>query len=430
MLFKDEIVDKYTVLRLVGSGGTSDVYEVKQNNTGMIFAMKEKKCDVTDNEVEFLARFNHPSIPRLIDIVDYKGNKYIVMDYISGTRLDNYARMRNGLDEKECIKIGQNILDCLEYLHNQNPPVIYRDLKPSNVIVDDVGRIYLVDYNATGEKSLNGKEQSFYVSKKYASPEILNGMSGDERSDIYSFGKTMESVMKKDTSVGMKKFMGKCTENEPNLRYDGAKNAMKALEKIGNENRLWYDEKIKKIKLFMITLLMCLTFLGFLINTLAKTAMQKEKVESGILNGNEEYSTEERKEILTKMIREEKEAYYYEILLEEMASDRVLDINEVSLITTLFKEGKNELEKVGQYDELLEKAMNLVIDMYEPIEKESGKNENEDNYKKLIEYDRKCSVLVSVVFIFGTLSTVIFINDKIPVEIMEVGMGKRKFKGK
>lgn len=203
---------RYEIVRRIGGGGMGAVYLARDKNLGdaaravkeMIQAQlderqHEKAISDFKRESMLLASLEHPSIPTIYDYFydEAAGRFYLVMKYISGG--DFLTRLRNAphgrLDEKTVTEWGCQVADVLDYLHNQPHAIIYRDLKPANLMIDgSTGRVMLVDFGiarwVAGKEQLQEKGVTAVGTMGYAPPELFSGKV-EPRSDVYSLGATM-----------------------------------------------------------------------------------------------------------------------------------------------------------------------------------------------------------------------------------------------
>ncbi|HJR09333.1 MAG TPA: protein kinase [Pyrinomonadaceae bacterium] len=202
------LYSRYQIVRRIGGGGMGAVYLARDRNLGdqpravkeMIQSnidesQHEKAVNDFKRESMLLASLEHPSIPTIYDYFydDAAGRFYLVMKYISGG--DFLARLRNApggrIDEKTVTDWGCQVADVLEYLHRRNPPIIYRDLKPANLMIDgNSGRVMLIDFGIARWVSVQEKGVTAVGTMGYAPPELFSGKV-EPRSDIYSLGATM-----------------------------------------------------------------------------------------------------------------------------------------------------------------------------------------------------------------------------------------------
>ena len=200
---------RYEIVRKIGGGGMGAVYLASDNNLGGVLRavkemvqahIEEEQQDKAVNDFKresmILSTLDHSAIPTIYDyFYDEKESRfYLVMKYISGGDLSSRLRSapEGKIDEKSITDWAIQIIDVLDYLHNQPSTIVYRDLKPSNIMIDgNSGRIMLIDFGIA--RSINQKEEKGVTAvgtMGYAPPELFSG-NVEPRSDIYSLGSTM-----------------------------------------------------------------------------------------------------------------------------------------------------------------------------------------------------------------------------------------------
>jgi serine/threonine-protein kinase len=201
--------NRYEIVRKIGGGGMGAVYLASDNNLGGVLRavkemvqshieeeQQEKAINDFKRESMILSTLDHPSIPTIYDYFydADEGRFYLVMKYISGGDLASRLRAapEGKIDERTVTQWGIQIADVLDYLHNQPSTIVYRDLKPSNIMIDgNSGRIMLIDFGIA--RSISQKEERGVTAvgtMGYAPPELFSG-NVEPRSDIYSLGSTM-----------------------------------------------------------------------------------------------------------------------------------------------------------------------------------------------------------------------------------------------
>lgn len=200
--------NRYEIVRKIGGGGMGAVYlALDRNLGGTKRAVKEmvqcyieadqheKAISDFQREAMILSELDHPSIPTIYDyfLDEAEGRFYLVMKYISGGDLAGRLRAAptGRLDEKTVTEWAIQIADVLDYLHRRDPIIVYRDLKPANIMIDDkTGRVMLIDFGIA--RSINKEERGVTAvgTMGYAPPELFSG-NVEPRSDIYSLGSTM-----------------------------------------------------------------------------------------------------------------------------------------------------------------------------------------------------------------------------------------------
>ncbi|MDE6845517.1 MAG: serine/threonine protein kinase [Lachnospiraceae bacterium] len=194
-------IGRYMIIRVLGGGGEGNVYLARDEDLHRMVAIKQMWADTGKQEgkviqeADFLHKFRHPMLPVVYDLV-WDEAWYLVMEYIQGITLAEYIDKNGYVQEGQaCTWTGQ-LLDILGYLHTRKPPVIYRDLKPDNIMVCPDGHLRLIDFGGASVKSYGTQERGVMaVTPGYGAPEQFGkagqGVYADERSDIYAFGKVM-----------------------------------------------------------------------------------------------------------------------------------------------------------------------------------------------------------------------------------------------
>ncbi|MHC9539164.1 MAG: serine/threonine protein kinase [Vulcanimicrobiota bacterium] len=190
---------RYRVVRLESEGGMSFVYKVEDERLNKYWALKELKAGVEflDDSVEYaqfkteariLADFSHPAFPSVIDFFLDAGKAYIVEEWIEGKTLASICG--GGLPEGKIREFTVQLLDALDYIHKKG--VVYRDLKPQNIMITEGGRIKLIDFGiARFYKAGKRKDTVLAGTPGYAPPEQYGRGQTDIRTDIYSLGATI-----------------------------------------------------------------------------------------------------------------------------------------------------------------------------------------------------------------------------------------------
>ena len=207
----------YRVKRLVGGGGMAWVYQVERLSTGAeqsgsppsLWALKELRPQTEDSETQqhartlfnqeatLLSQLDHPNLPQVIDFFEDRGRAYLVMEFIWGESLEKrISRANSPLMEREVLRWAVQICTVLEYLHSRRPPIIFRDLKPSNVMVNNAGVIKLVDFGIARTYKEDKLQDTIALgSENYAAPEQWGEAQTDARSDIYGLGATLYHLL-------------------------------------------------------------------------------------------------------------------------------------------------------------------------------------------------------------------------------------------
>ncbi len=157
----------------------------------------EEATETFHREAQLLRELNHPSLPRIYAHFSEGGNWYLVMDFIQGETLEDYlARQGGRLPLKEVFALGIQLCKVLEYLHTRQPPVIFRDLKPANVMLTPDQRVYLIDFGIARHFTPGKQHDTIaFGSPGYAAPEQYGKAQTSPRSDLFSLGALLHQLL-------------------------------------------------------------------------------------------------------------------------------------------------------------------------------------------------------------------------------------------
>lgn len=294
---------KYEILKKIGQGGMSVVYLAIDNRLNKQWAVKEIIYKNTEEinvflkgleiEANILKKVDHPVLPRIVDIIRYQENVYVVMDYIEGRTLTDILKEEGAQPQELVIEWAKQLADALAYLHSLDPPVIYRDMKPSNIMLKPEGNIKLIDFGTAKEFNQENIADTIALGTKgYAAPEQFGDAAGrgihntDVRTDIYSLGATLYHLVtgnnpteppyemrpirewNKQLSKGLEKIIEKCIQPNPENRFQSCAELLYALEYYDELDDAYKRKSIKRIAAFLGAVIMmigsiALTFIGY-----------------------------------------------------------------------------------------------------------------------------------------------------------------------
>jgi len=199
---------RYSVDRLLGRGGMSAVYLARDRNLSdrlvavkeMVdaFASPQERAEAERDfarEADLLAALHHPAIPAILDRFSEQSRHLLVMEYIAGETLDTKLLVHGPFEEEQVREWALALCPVLSYLHARTPPVVFRDLKPANIMVQPDGRVRLIDFGIARLFKPQQKADTVALGTSgYASPEHYTGQT-DARSDIYSLGATLHHLL-------------------------------------------------------------------------------------------------------------------------------------------------------------------------------------------------------------------------------------------
>lgn len=273
MLEIGSLVDgKYKILNKIGQGGMSVVYLAMNERANKQWAIKEVRKDGVKNfevvkqglivETDLLKKLHHPNLPSIIDVIDGDGTFLIVMDYIEGRHLESVLKEYGAQNQEDVIEWAKQLCDVLSYLHSRKPPIIYRDMKPSNIMLKPDGKVMLIDFGTAREfKETSVADTTCLGTQGYAAPEQYGGQGQtDARTDIYCLGATLYHLLtghnpseppyemypirywNPELSSGLEEIILKCTQKNPDDRYQSCAELLYALEHY-NELDIEYKKK-------------------------------------------------------------------------------------------------------------------------------------------------------------------------------------------
>ncbi len=261
-------IGKYKIIKELGRGGMSRVYLVEDMVLKKKWAMKMVDKMGPDGhfygknlleEARIMKDLDHPLLPKVLEIFNMDDKLCMIMEYVPGKSLEEIVKREGRLVEKDVKVKFMELADCLAYLHSLKNKVIYSDMKPSNIMMTEDGRLKLIDFSVArleiGKEFFQAK---LYASSGYAPPEQYIGNKIDEKTDIYGLGMTMYRLasgldpssddfiykplrdLRPEISKDLDKIIGLCIKEKPEERYGSIRALVKDLKK--------YDKKRERNK--------------------------------------------------------------------------------------------------------------------------------------------------------------------------------------
>lgn len=302
MLEVGSLVDgKYKILSKVGQGGMSVVWMAINEKANKTWAVKEVRKDGTLDfeavkqglvaETDILKKLSHPNLPSIVDVIDTEESFIIIMDYIQGNSLNKALEEYGAQPQEYVIGWAKQLCDVLGYLHTRQPAIIYRDMKPANIMLKPDGNVMLIDFGTAREfKEKNLADTTCLGTVGYAAPEQFGGMGQtDARTDIYCLGATLYHLVtgcnpseppyemkpirqiNPALSSGLERIILKCTQRNPDDRFQSAAELMYALEHYEEIDDKYKKKQMKKLRAFIAAMVLSIGFAvgGLLLNTVA-----------------------------------------------------------------------------------------------------------------------------------------------------------------
>lgn len=286
---------RYEIIREIGRGGMSTVYQARDQVTGKLLAVKdvERNGKQANQAVEqtlvtegnMLKQLQNRHLPKIYDIIENPDSFLMVMDFIEGDSLDKVIAHNGPQSMDRVLDWGMQICEVFDYLHNQPTPIIYRDMKPANVILQPNGQLMMIDFGTARTQKVGvmmSADTTCLGTAGFAAPEQFGGIGqSTPRTDIFCLGATLYNLITghspcdppkgilplerwnpalKDTPISY--IIYKCTRNDPAARYQTAEELHEALKKArlgtfgppsswgnsgkltGNLGRAWQRQKV------------------------------------------------------------------------------------------------------------------------------------------------------------------------------------------
>ena len=310
--------DTYEIKSVIGKGGMSTVYLAEHKRLHTRWAMKEVRKQQGTRfdflaESNILKRLQHPMLPRIVDIFEDRDCIYIVEDFVEGITLDGLLKQQKKVDEPQGLQWLRDLCGVLTYLHGQRPhPIIYRDMKPSNIMLQPDGSLKLIDFGIAREYKQESNADTTYIGTKgYAAPEQFGKAQTDARTDIYSLGVTMYHLLTgkspyeppyqfvpvrqlvPELSHGIEYILNKCVQSEPADRYQTVDELVDDLDHIYRFDRAWQKyQNAKRIRVAVVAVMLAAS-VGLMVGGQVVMGQEKEAAYSSLLaQASELYTTD------------------------------------------------------------------------------------------------------------------------------------------
>lgn len=354
MLNIGSIIDgKYKILNIIGKGGMSVVYLAMNEKANKQWAIKEIFRDeyqgfrLDKKEIEMMKRLKHPRLPSIIDVIEQENSLLIVMDYIEGRSLQDILTEYGARPQDQVIEWARQLCGVLVYLHSRKPAIIYRDMKPANVMLKPDGNVMLIDFGAAREyKPHNIKDTVSLGTRGYAAPEQYEKREqSDARTDIYCLGVMLFQLLTGENphnlrpiceinpslSSGLETILIKCTQVEKENRYQSCEELMYALDHYQEMDFAY--RKTQKTKLYRFAVLVVFTGLlglGTVFFKAMETDVRENNYEAFLQAAQNSALKEEEIENYQKAIRLDpfREEAYLSLLEDGFLDDQILTSEE------------------------------------------------------------------------------------------------------
>ena len=285
---------KYKIIKQIGRGGMSWVYLAINERANKQWAVKEIRKEKTQElepvrqclvaEIDILRNLRHPNLPGIVDVIEQEEAFFMVMEYVEGMALDQVLERSGPIGQQEVILWAKQLCQVLIYLHSREPVIIYRDMKPSNIMLEPDGQVKLIDFGTAREyKACHANDTVCLGTAGYAAPEQYAGADmgqTDVRTDVYNLGATIHHLLtgispsahpfqfipirqsNPSLSGGLEQILQKCTQYDPKDRYQSVAELLYDLEHFEQMDKAWQKKQIQKLALIVCSVCMTVV-LGF-----------------------------------------------------------------------------------------------------------------------------------------------------------------------
>lgn len=357
----DVIDGKYKILNQIGHGGMSTVYLAMNERANKQWAIKEVRKEGVKNfevvrqslivEIEMLKKMSHPYLPCIVDVIDQENSFLIVMDYIEGNTLLQLLKEYGPQPQEYIVEWGKQLCEVLGYLHSREPAIIYRDLKPANVMLRPNGTIALIDFGTAREyKEDNIEDTTCLGTYGYAAPEQFGGMGQtDARTDVYCLGVTLYHLLtghnpseppyelkkirevRPDVSEGIERIILKCTQKNPDDRYKSCEELLYELEHYDELEQHYRRNQMIRLAVFFSSLLITIGLtIGAGISKYKSNSFAALNYDAMLLEAENQVDNATRQSTYEAaiLLNPGEASAYINLLQKEYLSDDVLSVEE------------------------------------------------------------------------------------------------------
>ena len=378
-----KIIDgKYEILTKIGQGGMSTVYLAMDKRLNKQWAIKEirKEKHNSNNaivvksilaEAQLMKKLDHAALPRIVDIIEDNEAIYVVMDYIEGETLSKILREYGPQPEETVIEWAKQLCEVLDYLHTRQPAVIYRDMKPSNVMLKPDGKIKVIDFGIAREyKENNNSDTVSLGTRGYAAPEQFGGKGQtDARTDVYCLGVTLYHLVTGKSpceepyeiypirrwtpalSRGLEKIIIKCTRPDPNDRYQSCAQMLYDLNHYKEIDDEYTRRQKQKLAAFVTTA--AISVMGLttgIASSIYADSANNANYDVIVEHAQKENNADKKKEYLYQAIDiKPSDIKAYEELIEVYKSDYIYSLSEEQEFISVVNEHNSELKQNKEY---------------------------------------------------------------------------------
>lgn len=384
-----QVIDgKYEILTLIGKGGMSKVYLARDKRLNKQWAVKEIQKNARDEndeavsqsaiaEANMIKSLDHPYIVRITDIIEFEDVIYIVEDFVEGQTLGELLAKEGPQPQERVVKWAIQLCEALEYLHTREHPIIYRDMKPANVMLRTEGdswendKIKIIDFGiARTYKEDNVEDTKSLGTRGYAAPEQFGGQGQtDARTDIYCLGKTLYHLLTGKypyenmdpirtwnpmLNPGLENIIEKCIQSKPEDRFQSCAELIYAFKHYDEYGEAYRNMQKKKLRKFVLSSVAAVVFtiVGF-VCLLIRSNINNADYDQNILQAEKATTADEKIAYYEKAIDiKPGEIKSYTGMIEAMKDDAVFTVDESNTLTGKITTNDETLRQQDGYAEL------------------------------------------------------------------------------
>lgn len=384
-----QIIDgKYEILTIIGKGGMSKVYLARDQRLNKQWAVKEIQKNARDEndeavsqsaiaEANMIKSLDHPYIVRITDIIELENVIYIVEDFVEGQTLGEILAKEGPQPQERVIKWAIQLCEALEYLHTREHPIIYRDMKPANVMLRTEGdswendKIKIIDFGiARTYKEDNIEDTKSLGTRGYAAPEQFGGQGQtDARTDIYCLGKTLYHLLTGKfpydnmdpirtwnpmLDPGLENIIEKCIQAKPEDRFQSCAELIYAFKHYNEYGEAYRNMQKKKLYKFMgFSIASVVLIIVGAVCLLIRSNINNADYDQNILQAEKAATAEEKIEYYEKAIDiKPSQIEPYTGMIDAMKDDAVFTVKESNILTSKITANDEILRQQEQYPEL------------------------------------------------------------------------------
>lgn len=218
----------YGILRSIGQGAFSRVFLVQEKESGRLLGCKLCiRGDLSRREAALLQKMDHPLFPRFMDAWEEGGTHFLLLEYVCGSSLEALLERRGSFSGEQTVRVGLELAEGLRYLHEMAQPMLFRDVKPANIILRQDGRVKLLDLGCACSPGRPGSKAG---TPGYGAPEQLEESAVlTPACDVYGLGRTLQAMAGQRAGRRLRRVLKVMTDKQPGRRFPDMRSVLAQL---------------------------------------------------------------------------------------------------------------------------------------------------------------------------------------------------------